>query len=183
MVKKIISLGVVMILLFAGGVLAGCGDNSYRYCAECDKEECVCCEICRREPCICEESDFLLVISVEERERMKGESFLVNVELRNISGENLYITWQYGFMRVLYSWTYFPHGVEYDPPSFQTEFLEDGSSLKNVGFRGGRGSLMPFHIGNHLPRGIHELYFTFRFYSNIQQENLINSNIVRLRVL
>ncbi|MCL2577574.1 MAG: InlB B-repeat-containing protein [Defluviitaleaceae bacterium] len=106
--------------------------------------------------------DFVLTISVEETTLRQGENFTVNVELKNISDEDIEIyhgPWL--FIPSIPNWN---ASAELLTPrsSSHTRLMEPGSILKNMNYFQGDESA-PWLIGHTLEPGTHELRFRAEF--------------------
>ena len=115
--------------------------------------------------------DFELTISIEETSLPQGEPFMVNVELRNNSGEDHEIVHVLLFLPHLPGWHI---GMPVDPPEPQSRFFEAGSAIRDT-----------WHIGSPLEPGIHELRFTATFLLILQDSHQpiqVWSNTIMLTV-
>ena len=121
--------------------------------------------------------DFVLTISVEETTLPRGESFKVDVELKNNTGEDHVIHFSRFFWPFIQEWHIFDDldvvdGVTLDP---QPIFFEKDSTIRDEG-----------RVGITFKPDTHELRFMSGFYINYDQENqqeiVIWSNTVLLTV-
>jgi len=114
--------------------------------------------------------DFVLTISVENATVKQGENFTVNVELKNNSGEDKEIFFDYLFSPTIQGWDLFAEwGIYYDIFGKSIALFEAGSVLCV------KGSPMQnnvWEIGSTLEPGTHELRFLADFYLNWGREDL-----------
>jgi|GEM_PF-2801457 len=82
---------------------------------------------------------FLFMISVYDTTIFYGESFIVDVGLKNISGERLKVGWNFGFFPhiPLYinfncPYFYYPYTLQLATPEFRWVFLENNEVLRNL---------------------------------------------------
>ena len=110
--------------------------------------------------------DFILTISVEETTLPQGENFRVTIELKNNSGKNLEIVYQFLFRPSIPGWNPYrgTAGPHLPPP--QTRFFEANSMIRSTTRLRTRDSL-----GDYLERGTHELSVGAGFYLNWGEEN------------
>jgi hypothetical protein len=107
---------------------------------------------------------FELIISVEETTVAYGEDFVVNVELKNNSGKDCEIFFDYLFWPSILNWDIFTEQNIVGPPWLQyssSMSFEAGSVLRNIetwGFESG-----PRFLGASLTPGTHELKFEALF--------------------
>jgi len=139
----------------------------------------------RPEPPI--DEDFVLTISVEETTLPQGENFIVNVELKNNSGEDKEIVHVFLFWPHIPNWHLLEEwgGIAIDPPYPKTRLIEAGGVIRNITFDGREGG--GWLIGNTLEPGTHELRFVATFSLNCGQDDQqpieVSSNTIVLTVL
>ena len=121
-------------------------------------------------------ADFVLTISVEETSLPQSEPFIVNVELRNNSGEDHEIVHSgFGLFQSIIPGRdgWHPFGdPAVDPPAPISRFFEANSVIRQT-----------LHVGSSLEPGTHELQISAAFrLLDIGQEIGIRSDIVTLAV-
>jgi len=134
-----------------------------------------------------ESGDFILTVSVENTRVRRGEPFIVNVELKNNSGEDYEITYFFLFWPHIEGWHIADDWgfMRAAPPGEpQTRLFEADSIIRNTEFRDWES--YAGEIGTTLERGTHELRFGAYFHLNWRHENereiSFLSNPITLRV-
>ena len=109
---------------------------------------------------------FILTVSVERTILWRGRDFIVTAELKNNSGENHEIVYQFLFRSSIPGWN--PDGGTAGPmiPPPQTRILEADSVIRNTVRLATRDFL-----GRRLERGTYELSVNAAFYLNWGEEN------------
>ena len=129
-------------------------------------------ETAKAEICLIDQEPFILTISVEETTLPQGQNFKVNVELKNNSGEDHEIFYDYLFWPRILGWNLLHEQSIVGPPWFPhhiSRLFEAGSILRNIethGFKSGSRFL-----GATLTPGTHELRFDSRFTLNRGRED------------
>ena len=113
---------------------------------------------------------FVLTISAEETTIQQGEKFKVNVELKNKSGEDYEVFFDYLFFPYIPGWhIYHDYGLSsYDIFGKSKSILEAGSILQHPGTSFQNNE---WELGSALKLGNHELKFRAEFYFNWGQED------------
>ena len=109
---------------------------------------------------------FVVTVTVEETSLPQGEPFIVNIELRNNSGEDHEIRYFYGrlFRPIIQDW--WPLPVH---PEIRSRFFEANNVIRNA--RSGGDESRSWSIFPNLEPGTHELKVGAGFWLNFGQEN------------
>ena len=125
-------------------------------------------------------NDFELTISVEETTILQGESFKVDVELKNNSGKEQEITYIFLFWPHIPGWDPLG-GAVIDPPSPQSKILEPGKVIRGT-------DVWPNWqmLGYGLEPGVHILTFSAGFWQGAdpayENQTAVWSNTITLTV-
>ena len=152
--KKLVSVGALMLVVLMGVVCVGCG---YVY----------------------NEGDFVLTISVKETTITRGEDFVVEVQLENLSGKDVKIRYL-GFpvSPRIEDWIY---PLLTDTPSANLT-IKKNESFHDVWYLGGGEIEEMIEQDWILKSGVHELKFRTTFSIN-KQSIEVWSNAVELTVI
>ena len=91
------------------------------------------------------DGDFLLTISVEETTLRRGEDFVVYAELKNQSGQDQEIVFQWLFMPIIPNWdvfdVYHSGDLIFEMPVLESRFFADNGTIVNIDFMTSEGAI------------------------------------------